>query len=75
MADWMMWLAAAGIVVILEMFSGTFYLLMIAVGLASGALAALAGLEPQLQLIIAAAVGIGCHLCAATQQMGPTAQA
>lgn len=59
MTDWMVWLAAAGVVVILEMFSGTFYLLMIAVGLASGALAALTGLEPPLQLIIAAAVGIG----------------
>jgi len=58
MADWMIWLAMAGIVVILEMFSGTFYLLMIAFGLAAGALAALAGLTPSAQLIAAAVVGI-----------------
>jgi len=58
MADWMIWLAMAGIVVILEMFSGTFYLLMIAFGLAAGALAALVGLAPSVQLIVAAVVGI-----------------
>lgn len=58
MTDWMMWLAMAGIVVILEMFSGTFYLLMIAIGLAAGALAALGGLAPPSQLIAAAVVGV-----------------
>ncbi len=58
MADWMIWLAMAGIVVILEMFIGTFYLLMIALGLAAGALAAFAGLTQEVQLITAAVVGI-----------------
>ena len=58
MTDWMMWLAMAGIVVILEMFSGTFYLLMIAIGLVAGALASFAGLAQPAQLIVAAVVGI-----------------
>jgi len=53
-----MWLAMAGIVVILEMFSGTFYLLMIAIGLVAGALASFAGLDQPAQMIVAAVVGI-----------------
>ncbi|MGH8809870.1 MAG: NfeD family protein, partial [Noviherbaspirillum sp.] len=36
MADWMIWFSLAGILVISEMFSGTFYLLMIGIGLAAG---------------------------------------
>ena len=31
MADWINWLVAAGLLVVLELFSGTFYLLMIAI--------------------------------------------
>jgi len=60
MADWMIWMMLAGGLVILEMFSGTFYLLMIAVGMACGALAALAGEKLPIQLVTAAAVGIAC---------------
>ena len=37
MADWVMWLVAAGVLVALELFSGTFYLLMIAIGALAGA--------------------------------------
>ena len=33
MADWIMWLIAAGVLVALELFSGTFYLLMMALGM------------------------------------------
>jgi membrane protein implicated in regulation of membrane protease activity len=58
MADWMSWLVAAGILVILEMFSGTFYLLMISIGLAFGAVAALAGADGPVQAIVAGAVGV-----------------
>jgi membrane protein implicated in regulation of membrane protease activity len=58
MADWMNWMAAAGVLVVLELFSGTFYLLMIAIGLAFGAGAALLGLGLPLQTIIAAALGV-----------------
>ncbi|HTN64608.1 MAG TPA: NfeD family protein [Burkholderiaceae bacterium] len=58
MTDWMMWLTMAGVLVILEMFSGTFYLLMVAVGFSAGALAALAGLTNPAQMAITAVVGI-----------------
>jgi membrane protein implicated in regulation of membrane protease activity len=58
MADWIMWLIAAGALVILEMFSATFYLLMVAIGMVAGALTALAGGVMWLQLLAAAAMGI-----------------
>ncbi len=57
MGDWINWLVFAGIVVVLELFSGTFYLLMIALGLGAGSLAAFLGCSIELQLIAAAAVG------------------
>ena len=40
MADWTWWLALAGALVIFELFTGTFYILMIAIGVACGAIAA-----------------------------------
>ncbi len=58
MADWSMWLVAAGATVILELFSGTFYLLMIAIGLAAGGAVALLGAGQSLQTLVAAVVGI-----------------
>jgi len=58
MAEWMGWLVAAGVLVILELFTGTFYLLMIAIGLAVGGLAALAGTSGPMQTIAAAVVGV-----------------
>jgi membrane protein implicated in regulation of membrane protease activity len=58
MADWSYWLAAAGLTVILELFVGTFYLLMIAIGLAAGGIVALLGFGEALQLLVAAVVGI-----------------
>lgn len=58
MADWMGWLAMAGVLVILELFTGTFYLLMIAIGLAVGGLVALAGAALPLQAIVAGVVGV-----------------
>jgi membrane protein implicated in regulation of membrane protease activity len=58
MTQWMEWLVAAGLLVILELFSGTFYLLMIAIGLAFGALASLMGAAMPLQTIVAAVVGV-----------------
>ena len=58
MIDWVMWLVVAGVLVVFEMFTGTFYLLMIAVGLAFGALAALLGLSVPMQIVVAAAVGL-----------------
>lgn len=54
-----LWWLVAGGVVALELFTGTFYLLMLASGLVAGALAAHAGATLTVQLIVAALVGIG----------------
>jgi membrane protein implicated in regulation of membrane protease activity len=53
------WWVAAGIAVAAELATGTFYLLMIALGLAAGAIAAHLGLAQALQLVAAAVVGGG----------------
>lgn len=58
MTIWMIWLAVAGILVAIEIFTGTFYLLMIAIGLAAGGLAAMAGAHFSVQFIVAGLVGI-----------------
>ncbi len=50
------WLLAGGMVVV-ELLTGTFYLLMLAIGLAAGAIAAHLGLSLPLQLTAAALVG------------------
>ena len=50
------WLAALGLAA-LEMFTGTFYLLMLALGLASGAVAAMLGLALPAQFTLAALAG------------------
>jgi membrane protein implicated in regulation of membrane protease activity len=52
------WLLTGGAVA-LELLTGTFYLLMLAIGLAAGALAAHAGASPSMQLVAAALVGGG----------------
>ena len=57
MSNWMIWLIAAGVVVILEIFTGTFYLLMISAGLAAAACAAWLGAGMPLQLVVAGVVG------------------
>ena len=53
------WLAAGGLVAA-ELLTGTFYLLMVALGCAAGALAAHAGLGGTAQVAAAALVGAGC---------------
>jgi membrane protein implicated in regulation of membrane protease activity len=58
MADWAIWILLAGVLVGAELFTGTFYLLMLALGLFAGGIAAYFGLILEWQLIIAAAVGI-----------------
>ena len=57
MDDWMIWFGMAGILVISEIFSGTFYLLMIALGALAGGAAALVGFVFSLQMAIAAIAG------------------
>lgn len=53
------WWVATGLLVALELASGTFYLLMLALGAAAGALAAHLGLSPTAQVAAAAVVGGG----------------
>ncbi|MFZ6723486.1 NfeD family protein [Undibacterium sp. Ji49W] len=57
MNGWMMWLVLAGVVVILELFTGTFYLLMISLGLVAGAIAAVFQFNAASQMIVVAIVG------------------
>ena len=60
--DWAMstwWWIAAGVLVAAELTSGTFYLLMVALGCVAGALAAHAGATPTLQVVAAALLGGG----------------
>lgn len=56
MTDWMMWLVLAGILVILEMFTGTFYLLTIAVGCGVGGLVAMLDKSSSASQFLAAAI-------------------
>jgi membrane protein implicated in regulation of membrane protease activity len=59
MADSTIWWLMAGGAVAVELVTGTFYLLMLAIGLAAGALAAHAGAPLTAQLATAAVVGGG----------------
>jgi membrane protein implicated in regulation of membrane protease activity len=51
------WWVAAGVVVAAELATGTFYLLMIALGLAAAAIAAHLGLASSAQIVVGALVG------------------
>jgi membrane protein implicated in regulation of membrane protease activity len=62
MADSTLWWLAAGGLVAAELLSGTFYLLMLALGLVAAALSAHAGLSQPWQWVCAAAVGGGSVL-------------
>jgi len=66
MSDSTLWWLLAGSAVALELFTGTFYLLMLAIGFAAGALAAHAGAGTAMQLVVAALVGsaavFSCYL-------------
>lgn len=53
------WWLAAGALVVAELVTGTFYLLMVAVGVAAGAIAAHLDLSLPLQIVAAAVVGVG----------------
>ena len=58
MNTWMVWLVLAGVLVAFELFTGTFYVLMIAVGMAFGAVAAMLGMSSPMQILVAAVVGV-----------------
>lgn len=59
MAETTLWWVLAGVVVAIELVTGTIYLLMLSLGLVAGALAAHAGLAVPGQLICAALVSAG----------------
>ncbi|GGX29275.1 NfeD family protein [Undibacterium squillarum] len=56
MADWMWWGVLTGILLIAEILTGTFYLLMVAIGFVAGGIAAYAGAGLAPQIIVAAFV-------------------
>jgi membrane protein implicated in regulation of membrane protease activity len=58
-SPWTLWWVAAGIAVAVELATGTFYLLMLALGFAAGAVAAHLGLPVTAQIVAAALVGGG----------------
>jgi membrane protein implicated in regulation of membrane protease activity len=58
MSAWEVWLLIGGMLVIAELCTGTFYLLMVAFGMAAGALAAAVGLRVEWQLLAAAIVAV-----------------
>jgi len=62
MADSTLWWLATGIAVAIEMATGTYYLLMVATGLAAGAVTAHLGLGMAAQCVAAAVVGSGATL-------------
>ena len=76
MAESTVWWLLAAAMVALELFTGTFYLLMLSIGLAAGALAAHLGLSETTQLVTAALVGCSavvlCHLFKRRRQGDPS---
>ncbi len=59
MPDAIIWWTLAGAAIVVELLTGTFYLLMLALGLAAAALSAHAGASSVVQLLVAAVVGGG----------------
>lgn len=62
MADSTLWWLAAGGLIAVELITGTFYLLMISLGLVAAALSAHAGISQPLQWVCASVIGGGSVL-------------
>ena len=62
MASSTVWWLIAGAAIVLELLSGTVYLLLLSAGFAAAAVAAHAGAGMSVQLIVAAVVGVGAVL-------------
>jgi membrane protein implicated in regulation of membrane protease activity len=79
MAETTIWWLLAGGTVAVELLTGTFYLLMLAVGMATAAVAAHLGMSQASQFVTAALVGGGAvfawHLKQIRRPSEPTAQA
>jgi membrane protein implicated in regulation of membrane protease activity len=78
MADSSIWWVLTGLAVAVELATGTFYLLMFAVGLAAAAIAAHMGLNVTAQVVIAAVIGGGAvmawHLLRGKKMVGKNAE-
>ncbi len=76
MSDSTVWWVLAGVAVAVEMVTGTFYLLMLAVGLSAAAIAAHVGASLVVQVAVAAVVGgaacITLHLIRGKPSRGDT---
>lgn len=79
MSESTVWWLLTGAAVAVELVTGTFYLLMLAIGLAAAALAAHAGATVKAQLVVAALVGGGavliCHILRRRRRGDPSARA
>lgn len=79
MSDSTLWWLLAGATVALELFTGTFYLLMLAVGMAAGALAAHVGVGLAGQLTVAAVTGsalvVACYFVKQRRASDPSVRA
>jgi membrane protein implicated in regulation of membrane protease activity len=64
------WWIATGVLVVAELVTGTFYLLMIALGFAAGALAQLAGASGAVQVALAAIVALAAVILLARSRLG-----
>lgn len=62
MAESTLWWLLAGGMIALELLTGTFYLLMLSLGVAGAAIAAHLGASVTVQLVVAALLGGGCVL-------------
>jgi membrane protein implicated in regulation of membrane protease activity len=74
MADSTIWWLIAAAAVVLELLSGTVYLLLLGAGFAAAALAASAGAGLALQLVVAAVVGVGAMLAWYMARRGRSAE-
>jgi membrane protein implicated in regulation of membrane protease activity len=70
MADWSIWILLGGALIVAELFTGTFYLLMLALGMIAGGIAAYAGLALEWQLTLAALVGIAATVALRRSRFG-----
>ncbi len=70
MADWVVWFVGAAAVAMLEMFTGTLYLLMMAIGCAVGGAAALMGASSIVQFVAAGGVAIVATYTVSRSKLG-----
>jgi membrane protein implicated in regulation of membrane protease activity len=62
MTSWGIWLTLAAVLLVAELLTGTFYLLVLALAMGSAGLGALAAMPVWMQFVVAAAIGVGGSL-------------